>query len=120
MKKNIFIAVLIALLLISTSGWLFTYLGVYLLSAHVAEMDHNLRFAEVNTIGALHNHYDSFYPKSVSIDSIKTDSPFDRINISHTKLIALNIIQLLKDKTGDDLGDDPKAWIDKYGENRNR
>lgn len=37
----------------------------------------------------------------------------DKIS-DYARLAALLLIQSLKDETGDDLGDDPQAWIDKY------
>lgn len=75
-------------------------------------MDFYLNFAKESpkqTIIALNNHYYDYYPKGVS-----NDSSYVEISNSHAELIATNIIQLLKQQTGDDLGDNPKAWIDKY------
>lgn len=107
MKKNILIVLLIVFL-----GYIFTY-EIYV-SGNFSEINSYLYWIKngsknekVSGLVRLYTQYDlgdklSDYEQSG-----------DRVS-DYARLAALLLIQSLKEETGDDLGDDPKAWIDKY------
>jgi len=54
----------------------------------------------------------AYYPSG---SKQRIGSHMDSVVERHRNLVIHDIIQYLRQKTGEDLGDNPEAWIQKYG-----